>query len=149
MCSILIYAREDTAGPLHPDIMASRPQLGDVADVHEDDDFFWGHEVHGERTSGASVVVKLPGVKAAEVIALAMNSSTTDGQKANRIDIKALLALHPIEQGNATVKEFDSLALAAGRIVPQFKERKIPVTFITTDKATLLAYRRTVTRRGH
>lgn len=70
MCSILVFAKPDN---LHPDPRKqwSKFERGDAIAVQDDDDFFWGEEVHGKRALGWWRVIVLPGVPAAKMQSLA------------------------------------------------------------------------------
>lgn len=143
MCSVIIWIRDDTGGPLHPEKMAQRPQRGHVVDVNERDDFFWGHSVPDH-----AIVVRVPGVPVASLKSLVMGREETPEHyaqfKANTIDVDALLAKCPEQDGITTYMERDKPYWQDGKMEWTLKRVEVPARFSVADLPTLLACRRTL-----
>lgn len=129
MCSILIFAKPDNDHP-DPDLDHTKFKRGMVVEVHENDDFFWGNDIHGKTALGWWRVVVVPGAKAADFAALAMGDHPLkEGPehprlRANILDLDAIEASHKPKDAAATiVTGRDVLMKARSTVVAALKKQ--------------------------
>lgn len=69
MSSLLVFAKPDN---IHPDPTQDwrKFKRGDVIDVNDDDNFFWGTDIQGKDALGWWRIVVLPGVPASQVLSM-------------------------------------------------------------------------------
>lgn len=111
MCSVLIFAKPDN-NHSDPKLDWQKFKRGDVIDMKDDDNFFWGNDIHGANGPGWWRVVILPGVRVSEIKSL-MSSEVlkypaldTAPRKirAIKIDLDAIEAEEQIKKGRPLVK---------------------------------------------
>lgn len=66
MCSILIFVKPDNVHP-DPSLDWQKFKAGDVIDVMDADDFYWGDDIQGPNPLGWWKVVTLPNVSSVDV----------------------------------------------------------------------------------
>ena len=111
MCSIVVFAKADNIHP-DPKLQWQKFGRGDVIDMSEDDNCFWGNDVQGPNALGWWRVIVLPGVPTAKVRGLlspeilgrqALDSAPRK-LRANKLDLDALEAAAVTSMGKALAK---------------------------------------------
>ena len=141
MCSLLIFAKPDND---HPDksLDWKRFKRGDVIDVRDDDDFFWGTDIQGPKALGWWRVIVLPGVAASDVIGLALSGPKVDDfafdspylLRANKVDLDALEVLAEADGAKVQV-------MADAGEIPVEKMTLTKTSMLVTDTAAVLEVR--------
>ncbi len=84
MCNILIFAKENNS---HPDPTEDwkKFKAGDVIDIAEEDDFFWGNDIDGDNPLGWWIKVKVKNVSKSKYLHL-LESEEVNIQSISFID---------------------------------------------------------------
>lgn len=106
MCSILIFAKPDNDHP-DPTLDWQKFKRGDVVDIHEDDNFFWGNDIVGPNALGWWRVLVLPGVPKASMMGLLTEEKRSVLEldtsprylRANKVNIDAIEQQYVTETG--------------------------------------------------
>lgn len=118
MASVLVFAKPDNIHP-DPNLDWTKFKRGDVIEARDEDNFFWGNDIHGPKPLGWWRVIALPGVPASAVQSLVVGDPVPQGQiapyrlRVNKIDLDALengKVLNPSDSLAATLP--DVLAVA-------------------------------------
>lgn len=131
MCSLLIWAKPDSAPDKIPDWQKFK--RGDVIEIHDDDNFHWGADVQGPQALGWWRVVVLPKIPAKDLISLVQNDAPGPD---TGIEIPYLLRVNTVGLDALEVMEKDQANVAV--VTDQIYAAKM-----TTDKNTLLSVRTT------
>lgn len=106
MCSILVFAKSDNINP-DPALQWQKFGRGDVIDIRDDDNFFWGNDIQGPKALGWWRVVVLPNVASAtvsgllssEILAYQALPSAPRKLRINKLNLDALEATETIVKG--------------------------------------------------
>lgn len=125
MCSLLVFNLPN----IHPDPTQQWTKFttGDVIEVQDDDNFQWGAAVQGPKALGWWHVVQIPGVPAAQLVALAMGASPPIPPapyllRTQTINVQGLLA-----------------AAQSANVTPTTLPKSATVPDVVLDQVTLLA----------
>ena len=96
MASLLVFAIPN----LHPDptLQWTKYTTGDVIDIRDDDNFFWGSDIQGPAALGWWKVVCIPGVQAASLSGLLVSGPIVDAtiskfqMRTQSVNVSALAA---------------------------------------------------------
>ena len=128
MCSLLIF----NVANVHPDPTQQWTKFvaGDVIDIQDDDNFYWGDDIQGDNPLGLWTVVSIPGVAAADLISLAMGETTPNPPapyllRTQTVDVASLQSASQPVQKKGSRNNSDPSG---------------PQPDITTDQVTLMSF---------
>lgn len=89
MASMVIFAKPDNIHP-DPKLDWTKFKRGDVIDIRDDDNFYWGEAVQGPQALNWWRVVTVPNTPAAALLSLAAGDSPSADGSAYRLRINSI-----------------------------------------------------------